>query len=343
VNIRRHFLLCLIGLAAGTPCAAEPAHFWLSASSTSPGGPEAPTLNIPISGTGQIHIWGRPATDRKFANLSLNLVATQPGIDFLDTGIVLYNAINTSLQRFESVADGGSVPALQSTRTRSQVVAGQADGIRGFQGFTLLPSPTIRGIGTKCVSGETGCFVAADGEPAWLIASASFTAIQPGSSTPLFLQVGEHGINQETVLTGDHDFNGVVERADYDLWQRNFDSNTALFADANDNNRVDAADYVLWREHLGLAGVLELSNLTSVSFGVGPMAGVPEPMYNAATNRQTTLTSDHADAVIQVAASATSFAATTGFVPEPESITILLAGALLLAIRRPNLRRSSDH
>src|SRR6187431_3234753 len=161
--IPRVFCTVTILLAAGMPCCAEPAQFWLSASNTAPGGPDAPTINVPISGNGQVYIWGRPATDRKIQNLSLNLMALQAGIDFLDTGITVFNPLSGPAQRYEFVSDETSVPAVRSTRTRSQVIAGQTDSIRGMQGFTLLPNPAIRGVGAKCVAGETNCFLAADG------------------------------------------------------------------------------------------------------------------------------------------------------------------------------------
>jgi hypothetical protein len=300
-------------------------------------------MNVPNNGTGQIYIWGRPTTDKKVQNISLNLIASQAGIDFLDTGITVHNTINTQANRFEFVSDASTVPPLRSTRTRAQVIAGQADSIRGLQGFTLLPASSIRGIGTKCVGSETGCFLAADGEPAWLIASATYTAIVTGSTTQLFLQIGEHGINHETVLPGDHDFNGTVETFDYNTWRTNFGSNTALWADGSDNGVVDAADYVLWRKQLGSAGTTELSSLTSVRFGIGPITGVPEPIYNGATDRQITITSDHSDAVIQVAAVGSGTIAFGDSVPEPATLLQLWAAFVAAVTYRPMVRRSRGY
>jgi hypothetical protein len=314
---------------------AEPAHFWLSGSSTSPGGPESPTINVPISGNGQVHIWGRPMTDRKVANMSLNLIASGPGIDFLDTGIIVYNSINASAQRFELTSDANSVPPVRSTRTRTQVIAGQADSIRGLQGFTQIPSATIRGIGTKCVAGETGCFIAADGQPAWLIASVSYAAILNGSATNLFLQIGERGLNHETVLPGDYDFNSAVNADDIASWRNGF-ATTSLWADGNNDGQINAADYVVWRKNDGGVGQVELSSLTSIRFGVGPVVGVPEPIYNGLTDRQINFTSDHADAVIQVAMMGSGGGAG---VPEPTSLLLLLTGGLVAlshrGVRRP--------
>jgi hypothetical protein len=277
-------------------------------------------------------------TDRKVANMSLDLVASGPGIDFLDTGIIVYNSVNASAQRFELISDANSVPPVRSTRTRAQVVAGQADSIRGLQGFTQIPSPTIRGIGNKCVAGETGCFIATDGAPAWLIASASYAAILTGSSTNLFLQIGERGLNHETVLPGDYDFNSFVDGDDVHAWRTGFGSNTSAWADGNNDHVVDAADYVVWRKNQGGTGVVETSDLTSIRFGVGTVAGVPEPIYNGLTDRQMTFTSDHADAVIQVAMSGSGGGAVG--VPEPSSLFLLVCGSFFSAFRH---RAGADH
>jgi hypothetical protein len=116
-------------LAAVACCEAEPAHFWLSASNVSPGGPDAPTINVPNNGSAQLYIWGRPTAAKKVENLSLNIIAMQAGIDFLDTGIVVHNDIIGQAQRFELVSHSSSVPAVRSTRTRTQVLAGQTDSI----------------------------------------------------------------------------------------------------------------------------------------------------------------------------------------------------------------------
>jgi hypothetical protein len=316
-------------LAAAACCEAQTAHFWLSASSVSPSGLEAPTINVANHGTAQIHVWGRPIEGKKFDNLSLNIIAMQASIDFLNTGIVVYNNITGPVQRFELLSDSSSVPAVQSTRTRAQVLAGQADSIRGLQGFTLVPSTTIRGIGATCVAGETGCFLAADGQPAWLVASVSFTALQPASLTEVFLQIGERGINHAAVLPGDHDFNGVVDDDDYGSWRRGFASGAAAWADSNLDGVVDAADYVAWRKNYGGYGLAELASETSVLFGIGPTAGVPEPTYNGLSNRQITLTGDHADALIQVAASGSGGIAAG--VPEPWTLVSFLMGLFLAA------------
>jgi hypothetical protein len=215
-------------------------------------------------------------------------------------------------------------------------MAGQADSIRGLQGFTQIPSPTIRGIGMKCVAGETGCFTTADGQPAWLIASVSYAAIQAGSATNVFLQIGERGLNHETVLAGDYDFNSAVNADDFVSWRNGFGSSNSSWADGNNDGQVNASDYVVWRKNDGGMGQVELSNLTSIRFGVGPVPGVPEPVYNGQTDRQVNLPGDHADAVIQVAMSGGGGIAS---VPEPTSHLVSWAGGLValsqLRVRRP--------
>jgi hypothetical protein len=52
--------------------------------------------------------------------------------------------------------------------------------------------------------------------------------------------------------SGDFDKNGVVDGADFLLWQREFGATGAsLAADANHDNRVNAADLSLWQAHFG--------------------------------------------------------------------------------------------
>jgi hypothetical protein len=320
-------------LAVCNRAAAEPAHFWLSASDGSPPGPEAPALEVEEESSAQIHVWGRPATDRKLRNFSLNLIALQPGINFDDNSIIVHNSVSGSLQRFEFTFDSNSVPALHSRRSKEQVIAGIPDSIEGLEAFSVTLNPDVRGVGTTCVEAEVGCFIAGDGKPAWLIASVSYDTVLLGSVTELYLQVGEHGINHETVVPGDYDFNGVVDTVDYDSWKRNFGSNSANWADGNGNGMVDAADYTSWRNHLGYIGIVEPTSLTSIQFGVDTQSGTPEPIYNAATNREITLTGDDPDAVVTVIPKGSGTGA-GGQVPEPAALPVISAGLLLVSSGR---------
>lgn len=69
------------------------------------------------------------------------------------------------------------------------------------------------------------------------------------------------------IPTGDYDRNGLVQLADYSLWENSLGSTTELSADGNRNGVVDAADYTLWRDNF--AG-------GAASGGFGAIA-VPEP------------------------------------------------------------------
>lgn len=53
------------------------------------------------------------------------------------------------------------------------------------------------------------------------------------------------------MLAGDYNGNGVVDAADYTVWQDSFGSMLALAADGNDNGIIDAADYTVWQDNFG--------------------------------------------------------------------------------------------
>jgi hypothetical protein len=59
-------------------------------------------------------------------------------------------------------------------------------------------------------------------------------------------------INDELVdLTGDYNFNGAVDAADYVLWRHTVGSSTELRADGSGNGIIDHADYMIWRANFG--------------------------------------------------------------------------------------------
>lgn len=48
---------------------------------------------------------------------------------------------------------------------------------------------------------------------------------------------------------GDYNADGIVDDADYALWQSSFGSESMLAADGNGNGIVDAGDFTIWRDH----------------------------------------------------------------------------------------------
>jgi hypothetical protein len=83
--------------------------------------------------------------------------------------------------------------------------------------------------------------------------------------------VADYSFATAVGIPGDYDRSGLVDAADYNLWQTSFDSTTSLAADGNGDGVVDAADYTIWQDNLGHSVV------------IGPGAGslsntaVPEP------------------------------------------------------------------
>ncbi|MBB6429688.1 endonuclease/exonuclease/phosphatase family protein [Algisphaera agarilytica] len=68
-----------------------------------------------------------------------------------------------------------------------------------------------------------------------------------------------------SLLAGDYNGNGVVDAADYTVWQDSFGSTVDLAADGNGNGVVDAADYTVWQDNFGSTS------------GGGSSVVIPEP------------------------------------------------------------------
>ncbi|MBB6429293.1 PQQ-dependent sugar dehydrogenase [Algisphaera agarilytica] len=65
-------------------------------------------------------------------------------------------------------------------------------------------------------------------------------------------------------LAGDYNGNGIVDAADYTVWQDSFGSTFDLEADGNGNGVIDAADYTVWQDNFGNTLPVGGSSLTII-------------------------------------------------------------------------------
>ncbi|MBB6429180.1 dockerin type I repeat-containing protein [Algisphaera agarilytica] len=63
------------------------------------------------------------------------------------------------------------------------------------------------------------------------------------------------------ILLGDYNGNGIVDAADYTVWQDSFGSTTDLAADGNGNGVIDAADFTIWQDNFGNTQAAPTSNI----------------------------------------------------------------------------------
>lgn len=324
-------VVVLSGQPASCLAASDAAHFWLSTAGSGSSGPEAPSLGMALGETTTLYIWGRPIAGKRLQDVSLNLVADATGIDFVDGSFVVNNAITAGVNRFEYHKDSSTLPALVSFLPEVDVAAGGIDDVLEINAFTLSPTSTIRGIGPDCVSGETGCELAGDGEPAWVFGAFDVKAVTAGASVDIFLQVGTVGMRETTVPVADYDHSGVVDEDDFHLWRSSYGSK--LYADGTDDGSVDAADYTLWRAGLGDTGVAGATTDTLVRFGVDLLGG-DEPTYNAGSDFSTNLLGDDADASITIAGPAAAYQSidSLSVLPEPVSLVMLAIGMAFQAL-----------
>lgn len=66
-----------------------------------------------------------------------------------------------------------------------------------------------------------------------------------------FNPFGTLSLEAISALAGDYNGNGIVDAADYTVWQDSFGSTLSLDADGNGNGIVDAADYTVWQDNFG--------------------------------------------------------------------------------------------
>jgi hypothetical protein len=103
----------------------------------------------------------------------------------------------------------------------------------------LVPgSPAINAGDPAAMSGEGGV-------PQFDQRGAPFTRVHGGR-----IDIGAFE-SQPNPLTGDYNFNGVVDAADYVVWRKTLNSTTDLRADGNGDGVVNQEDWQVWRANFG--------------------------------------------------------------------------------------------
>jgi hypothetical protein len=115
----------------------------------------------------------------------------------------------------------------------------------------------------------------------------------PGSSLSAEDDAAVPWVEEQLNIPGDYNQNGVVDAADYVLWRKTLTSSASPIgsgADGNSNGAIEAGDFTFWRENFGRA--------SQIIVNTGAAAGSSESL-------------------------------TSGAVPEPASVWLLLLGGAL--------------
>ena len=83
------------------------------------------------------------------------------------------------------------------------------------------------------------------------------------------LSVRPPGDTNTVFPTGDYNFNGIVDAADYTIWRDTLGSTTDFRADGNGDHVIDQLDYAIWKTHRGQV----FSGMASIEV----TGNVPEP------------------------------------------------------------------
>jgi hypothetical protein len=363
-------IVCLViplAITLSQSTSAEPAHFWISTSPTDSTGPAAQTIKRAQGSTSTFYIWAQPETVdvtsmsggnpyslanqyKELQDLSLNILASSTGLDFVNSGISFYNPALTGMftQRFQYDYDatpagsGWTTPAnTPSALTSATNGVTGADKITGLQAYSFATNTasTYAGIGPTCVTGNLCVPTSAlpNAPPAWLLASISYQVLAPSSDVKINLQIGPSGINHavgavtesssQTLVkfgAGTTTFNASTQRGMYDSSAPDLtiQSCSQTAGDYNGNCTVDAADYTVWRDTLGSTTDLRANGDNTT---VGSVGKIDAADYTVWKNNFGT---------VAIGSGAGSGPLPAGTVPEPTSAVLLSIGLVITLFGR---------
>jgi hypothetical protein len=165
---------------------------------------------------------------------------------------------------------GAGAPSFASALDLDSIVP---SGASGALSLTLAP---FAGLGQGLAQG----FFAAINTTASGAFSATYLLNLSGENLPgdvaQQLSLTLTGTVAAAVLAGDYSGDGVIDAADYTVWQDTLGSSIDLAADGDGSGTVDAADYTVWVAHYGesapATAIPEPTSLLLASFAVFAVA-----------------------------------------------------------------------
>lgn len=120
----------------------------------------------------------------------------------------------------------------------------------------------------------------------WATRTGAFDTLQLPALGGLFWNTSQlytTGVLSVAVLTGDYNYDGLVDAADYTVWRDTLGSTTSLAADGSGNGIIDIPDFGIWRVNYGATAP---ANSAVVPEPAGLAAVVSALLMSAAKRRQ---------------------------------------------------------